>query len=285
MFLSVTFQRGADPAPASLLGLDTATDLDRLVEFLESAQPAQTHHYLFLIDEADKFIAHERALGYPILNGLRRLSEQGRCFFILAGFWELYEHAVLDYQSPLKNFAETIQIGALEEEACRQLATVPMHSMKLAYAAPALVDGIVKTTGQRANLIAICCHQILSDIKPDQRIVEAGDVHRALHSEKTLDALRGWDQMTLEDATNRLDRIAVYATISMETFSFEDLIRFLHERGVQVDTQQLDRSLKRLELAFVLGREGDRYVYRVPLFKEMISKDEPAIRLEMELKI
>ncbi|MCI0464229.1 MAG: hypothetical protein L0Z62_45425, partial [Gemmataceae bacterium] len=273
------------PRLASLVGLDTATDLDRLVEFLESAQPAQTHHYLFLIDEADKFIAHERVRGYPILNGLRRLSEQGRCFFILAGFWELYEHAVLDYQSPLKNFAETIQIGALEEEACRQLATVPMHSMKLAYAAPALVDGIVKTTGQRANLIAICCHQILASLPHNQRTIEAYDVHRALHSEKTFNALRGWDQMTHDEAANRLDRIAVYATIGMETFSLEVLTRRLQEWGVQVDTQQLDRSVKRLELAFVLGREGDRYVYRVPLFKEMISKDEPAIRLEMELKI
>ena len=106
------------PRLASLLGLDTSTNLEGLVEFLESSKEAQDRHFLFLIDEADKFIAHERERDYPILNGLRRLSEQGRCFFILAGFWELYEHAVLDYHSPLKNFAETIQIGALEEDAC-----------------------------------------------------------------------------------------------------------------------------------------------------------------------
>jgi hypothetical protein len=271
------------PRLASLLGLDTSTDLEGLVEFLESAKEAQDRHFLFLIDEADKFIAAERARDYPILNGLRRLSEQGRCFFILAGFWELYEHAVLDYQSPLKNFAETIQIGALEEDACRQLATVPMGTMKLAYAAPVLVDDIVKTTGQRANLVAICCHQILSSLPPNQKTIEAGDVHRALHSEKTFDALRGWDQMTLEEAANRLDRIVVYATVNLETFSFEELIRLLQERDVKVETQLLDRSLKRLELAFVLGREANRYFYRVPLFKEMILKGDPAIRLETEL--
>ena len=127
-----------------------------------------------------------------------------------------------------------------------------MGTMKLEYAAPALVDEIVKTTGQRANLIAICCHQILSGLPSNQKIIEAGDV-RALHSEKTFNHLRGWEQMTQEEATNRLDRIVVYATIGMENFSFDELIRLLQERGVKVETQPLDRSLKRLELGFVLG--------------------------------
>jgi hypothetical protein len=36
---------------------------------------------------------------------------------------------VLDYQSPLRNFGETLRVGALEADACRDLATRPMATM------------------------------------------------------------------------------------------------------------------------------------------------------------
>src|SRR5262245_66222928 len=116
--------------------------------------------FLYLIDEADKFVRHELENAYRTLEALRRMSEEGHCNFILAGFWELYEHAVLDYQSPLKNFAEIIQLGALEADACRALAIKPMQTMRLEYADAALVAQLLDTTGRRANLLAIACHQL-----------------------------------------------------------------------------------------------------------------------------
>lgn len=70
----------------------------------------------------------DAACGYACLNGLRSLSEEGRCYFILAGFWGLYRATSFDYQSPIRNFAEVIQVGALEPEACRDLAVQPMRA-------------------------------------------------------------------------------------------------------------------------------------------------------------
>jgi len=80
-------------------------------------------------------------------NGMRSLSDEGRCHFILAGFWSLYRSASFDYQSPLKNFAETVQVGALEPDACRELAM----ALGLGYESDTIVDRILERTGARAS--------------------------------------------------------------------------------------------------------------------------------------
>ena len=138
------------PRLASAIGLSNRAGLEEIAAYVTNMD----RRYLFLIDEADQFMRHERENAYRTLEALRRMSEEGHCNFVLAGFWELYEHAVLDYQSPLKNFAESIPLGALEADACRELAIKPMQTMRLEYADAALVEQLLDATGQRANLMA-----------------------------------------------------------------------------------------------------------------------------------
>ncbi len=137
---------------ARSLGLPRAAGLDAVLERLRASE----RRTLFLIDEADALVG-----GRPpgeaeddVFARLRSLSEEGRCHFVLAGFWRLYEAAVLDYRSPLLNFGEPLRVGALEQDACALLATVPMASMGLSWEAGA-VDELVRRTGRRANLIAV----------------------------------------------------------------------------------------------------------------------------------
>jgi len=53
---------------------------------------------------------------------------------------------------------------------------------------------------------------------------------------------------------------------------------------ISVDAKKLERSLARLELAYVLGRENGKYVYRVPLFRDMVLRDDPEVQLRMEIR-
>ena len=55
------------------------------------------------------------------------------------------------------------------------------------------------------------------------------------------------------------------------------------ELGLSVDTGELDRTLSRLELAFILGRKDGRWFYRVPLFVKAIRSDAPELKLAAEL--
>ncbi len=278
---------------AHSLGLARGAGLEQVARRLAKAD----RRTLVLIDEADAFIRAEGGAS-PTLARLRGLSEEGRCHFILAGFWDLYAAAVLDYQSPLKNFGETLRIGALEPEACRQLATVPMATMGLSYASSELVERLVRQTGQRANLIAIVCSEILKQLSsvplrgnldPRRRIISEGAVDNALESTAIDDALEGWRHLGGGDAEDggdvdsRLDRILVYATVDRGGFTQAEMLRMLEQTGHRVEPERVLLSLKRLELAYVLGRSGADYGYRVPLFVKRLREQQPAVLLEQEL--
>jgi hypothetical protein len=134
------------------------------------------------------------------------------------------------------------------------------------------------------TLMAIVCDQILKHLKVDQRIIEADDVQRSLYSDQTFNALKGWDAMTDDQQVCRLDRIVVYATVQKGRFTLAELVEILNQCGLKPDGHKMDHSLARLELGFVLGRDdGGNYFYRVPLFREMIMKEDPAVRLKVEL--
>jgi hypothetical protein len=270
------------PRLATLLKLKKTTDPEILANNLEAAMRESGQRYVFLIDEADEFIQYEQQ-GYPILQVLRRLSEEGGCNFILAGFWQLYQYAVFDYQSPIRNFGELLQVGALEHEACLQLATVPMRSMQLEYVNSAIIETLVNACGQRANLISKSCQHIVANLPVRQRVIEAGDVHKALYSDAIRKELTGWviGNNSLEE---HYDRLVVYATVGDKDFSTGEVISLLQDKGVKLDIAELERTLARLEMAFILGREKGRWWYRVPLFVEYMLEESPELKLEAEVQ-
>ena len=272
---------------AAALGLPTATPLPDLLRQLAQVPPGTRR--VLLLDEADTFIAEDAARGYACLNGFRSLSDEGRCHFILAGFWSLYRSASFDYQSPIKNFAETIQIGALEPEACRELVTKPMAALGLTYADAGMVERILERTGGRANLIAILCDQMLQGLGLEQRVLTESDLERALGSTSLRNALEGWgalDGKGPDSADARLDGLIVYGLIDRETFSLGDVLDLLGRLGCEVAPELIKESLTRLELAFLTGRlsgpEGADYRWQVPLWRDLVLTEEPARMLEQE---
>lgn len=266
------------PRLAQALHLPTTDDAEVLAGALEQRIQQSGQRFIFLIDEADRFISHEQQRGYPILNVFRRLSEQGQCNFILAGFWQLYQHAVLDYQSPLRNFGEVLEVGALENQACAQLATEPMHSMRLHYTDSTLVEQLIQRCGQRANLIAYACHHLIQSLPAKQRLITAGDVQRVLNSREMNKRVEGW-QMGLSEQEQHYERLVVYSTITQDNFSTGELLNLLVNKGIDFDAAELERSLSRLELAFVLQRNNKRWYYPVPLFVDYLREDDPELKL------
>jgi len=107
--------------------------------------------------ESDAFIERDsnQTPAFPVLDALRSLSAEGRCFFVLAGFWKLFEMANLGYFAPIRNFGETLTLGPLEPQACRGLVRDPMQTIGVRYADDQLIDKIVEQTGRRPNLIQI----------------------------------------------------------------------------------------------------------------------------------
>jgi hypothetical protein len=267
---------------AVALGLPLDAGLPDIQTHLTAA--ATDKRRLFLIDEADVFVAAEAQTGYHTLHQFRSLSEEGRCHFILAGFWTLYAAAAFDYQSPVKNFAETLYIGALERDACRDLATVPMGLLNVGYASDDLVETLIHETGGRANLIAIACDAMLQNLDMTERVIREDDLRLALDSDAVRSALTAWEHLTDNEADNRLNRIIVYATAETPQFTLRDLMTALEKNDFTPNPDAIRRTLTRLELAFILKREGNAYSYCVPLFRKIILEEEPGLMLEGELR-
>ena len=270
------------PDLAEHAGLDARADLAEII--IKLREEPSVNRRLFLINEADAFIRHEAATGYAVLQQLRRLSETGKCHFILAGFWELYRIASIDYQSPLKNFGEMITIGALEKEACRDLAVKPMALLNIGYTSDELVERMIVETGERANLLAIVCNEMLRNLAKTERTLQEADVLKALESDAVLTALAGWEGITGNETFDRMDRIVVYAGILLECFTIEGIMTFLDESGCRYEPQHLRESLLRLELAFVLKKDKGKgaWSFCVPLFVKMINEWNPKRILEAE---
>lgn len=273
------------------LGLAEDTGIDVLVAAL--AERAQGRRVLLLVDETDLFLRAEAAQGYPQLAALRAVSEEGRCHFMLAGFWDLYEAVTLDFASPLRNFGEVIHVGGLEPEACQALATEPMARLGVHFAGPELPRQLVAACGRRANLVAIACQQLLSQLARGQRVIDAPQLHAALGAEPVFDALAGWARLSPDPLACRIDRIVVYQVARAQLgasgerrATLVDLLAGFDAAGVTIDPEQLRRALARLQLAYVIKREDDgpNFVFAVPLFATQFQYEEVAALLQRELQ-
>jgi WD40 repeat protein len=267
---------------AAALGLAAGADLAAIEARLQAAGTGQPGVYL--IDEADAFIAADAARDYAVLKRLRALSEARLAFFSFAGYWTLFERTALDFHSPLKNFGELISVEELEWDACLALVREPLGWLGLSLASEALAERLVRACGQRANLIAMACHGLIAGVRPEQRRIEAADLDAALAGDAIRDELLGnWRELIADPRQQRLDRAVVYATVELDDFSYEALTERLQDAGLSPDPELLERSLRRLRFAFVLGLKANRYRYRVPLQQELIRQDAPAIRLRQEI--
>ena len=269
------------PRLAAQSGLPLDSDLEMIVTELVRQQGGK--RLLLLIDEADPFFRAEAAHDYVQLSAMRALSEEGRCHFLLAGFWDLYAAAALDYQSPLRNFGEVISVGGLEAEACRELATVPLALLNLHFSTTALVERIVQQSGRRANLVAIICQECLEALDHGGNAIEAGEVEQALRSQAVLDALAGWGRLSHDDAASRLDRIVVYRVAGRGETTLADMVGLLREHAA-IEVEAIRRAFARLQLAYVLDKHGERLFFAVPLFSRQFEAAEIPLLLSEELR-
>lgn len=275
---------------AADLELAAQTPIEKLIEAL--AARAGQRRLLLLIDETDLFLREESRTGYAQLAALRSLSEEGRCHFMLAGFWDLYQATALDYASPIRNFGEVISLGALEHEACIALATRPLERLGIRFASPALVDDMVQACGQRANLVAILCQHGLEQLERGERVLTASHLQRSMQSDALHDALAGWARLSPDPQACALDRYIVYGIAQRnfvdlggaDALTLAAIAQELAAVDIRIEAEAIRGALLRLQLAFVLRRELEGYHFAVPLFARQFRAEETAALRAGELQ-
>jgi hypothetical protein len=253
---------------ANVLGLEKTVSFDDVVHFLR--QP-RDFTYIFLIDEVDTFICHDRLKDYPVLRHFLSLSQTAECFFMFGGFWELYTSAFLENLSPLKNFGEFVPIAGLEESASNELITIPMKWLGIEYENNELPFIISALVGRRANLITSMCHEILQLLPSNISKISQDYIDRAANSSDIYAKISmSWGKLIDNLADAQLDRMIIYMCAkSIERLNNNDIRKALAKyEEYHYTFLQFEQSLKRLELAFIIKRNLDdnRYDFCVPLF-------------------
>ena len=256
---------------ASRLGIDKNSTLEEIEEYILDSDKT----YLFLIDEVDGFIKREKENHYKILDTFRSLSQEGKAYFIMAGFWELYHQAIYDYQSPIKNFGEIITIDKLEEDACYKLLVQPMIALNIVYKNKEDIPRIINSLGHRANLIATVANKIIGDLEPYRFEIDSKDIEKALLSRNVMENFNSWEDLSNDDFKSDIDKFIIYSTITSDSFTIRDIIDFFKKLEVdKVTIDDIKESLDRLELSYILKRTEQNYAYTIPLFQQYLQRED-----------
>ena len=259
-------------------------------ELYELLAGDKSHPRIWLLDEADGLVRTDRELDHMLSRTLRALADDGRAFFVLAGFWQLYAAVALDPNSALRNFGRTLRLGPLDRDAARELATKPMAALRLTYDAPATVDYLLDQTGCRANLVAVACSGLIESLDPTARNLTRAHVEAVLQRDKGIrDALSFWrgsggldGQRTdgLPVWARALDRAllrtALLCIAAGKRPSRSDLRTRLDTAGLRPSGDAFQQSLDRIELSYLLiPDDHERYFCPIPLIQRAIEREQP----------
>lgn len=247
------------------LGQPKPADVD---EFYNLAAGTRQRPKVWLIDEADDFILADSRDRYPYSQAMRTLAEEGRSYFILAGFWHLYAAALLNPNNPLRNFGEVVRMGPLDKQAARDLAVKPMSALGVGYSSPEMVDRLISETGCRAHLIVITCKAMIEQLSADERTLEPKHLDRALRQNPQLfDELKIWRR-------EPLGRALVHAALLDSPPTRAELRKRLEDADIHAATELVASTLDRLELAYVLVQDDKgRFICPIPILREFILQE------------
>ena len=227
---------------------------------------------VILLDEADKLIVPDQAVGYPFFNTLRAMANAGRCRFVLSGE-QVLRAELTNPDSPLYNFANEMLVGRLDFRAIGELVTRPMKQLEIELADEAeMVQRIWDFTSGHPNVVQrLCQHFIVRLNQRGDRRLTLDDVEAVVADPSFLrkDFLNVyWERAT---ALERLCSLVMAADDNARTLTaVHDALSI---RGLKLTLNQVDDALERLvDLRNVLQRTAEGYAFAVTAFPEVIAK-------------
>lgn len=266
---------------ANLLNLKNADrNFEQISNYLDNSDKV----HIFLVDEIDVVIKSEKQPDYLNLQKLRSLSTNSKCYFILTGVWHLYESALLEYYSPLRNFGEIIILGELEYEACQDLIVKPLDALNISINEQ-LTKYIIEQTGQRANLIARICHLLVSNLNNTTPVIDNTMLDKVLQDDKLQDTVSNWVGIAPSSDEKVLDKMIVYTTVQQGRFTLQTVLDNLKAYQFPHNRDNVKTELDRLSLEFVFKKvEHGQYIYAVPLLREnLLQENIEMLILELDI--
>jgi len=233
---------------------------------------------LILLDEADEFIAHDRAKGYPILQQMQRLSISGKVAFIFAGHYELLTewHSA----SPYRDFARPVLIEALDVDSCQPFIINSLQYLHCSFTEQQSVMVLIQALGGRPNLIIAACQALLS---LEKQQFDKADLEGALNGLKSnVLAHVGLSSVETEQILEKILILTALFT-QQNSFSQQDLCRILEHFGFSLSESLIKITVQRLCLAGIFRQETAGYVLAIPLLQQVFLQDSLGLLLAQNI--
>ena len=224
-----------------------------------------------MLDEVDELIAAPKKQRIELIYAMRKLKDEGKACFIMAGYWQFYKEC-LSYGSPLYNFGDRLLIKSLDPQSAKDLLNRPMKWLDIQYKPRELIDDILHATHCRADLIQMVCSKMLEHLtKVGRRTLKQEDFDYATSSADVRHHL----ESPIKPPTMTLkEQLLVYATIAEGAFTHRDVSDRFKSYEIPLRTGEFTQACQKLELTNLVDVEGNIYKYNTPLFRTVLLKSD-----------
>lgn len=226
---------------------------------------------VILLDEIDSLLEYDAQQGYALFRVFRTLSQENRCRFVFCGERVLYDQ-LQDGRSPLFNFGDTIQLGALTESAARRIVLEPMQTMGISIQdQEEVVYEIIDLSSCHPNIVQYLCQQLILEANTRRtRLITPVDLQTVRHSSH----FHEYFLAVTWGSTGPLERAITLLIAGHNTLSFGDLEGILAERGFAVPQSTLERAISGLRLYGILIKDGQTYHFTSKVFAQVIQESQ-----------
>jgi hypothetical protein len=234
---------------------------------------------VFILDEVDYLIKFDKKHGYKLTHIFRTLSQKPHCQFIFAGFKVLY-HGKREIEEPLYNFCEEIILEPLDQKSALDLITIPMRNIGIQYKNPGDRELILEYTARHPTLLQFFCKNLVERVEKHEKVEDRRTIFKedieALFASK-------YERYVIDDVymfsseLTPLNRLVLVLMVEehplKKSFTTDETRDRLIRAGIKISRNEVHKSLKILEMRFILKDEGrDKYRFALPIFPEILKK-------------
>jgi hypothetical protein len=238
-----------------------------MTSFLQRMSKAYKEKIVLFLDEVDRLMEWDARDNWTALNTFRAVTamthghhEEQPLRVLMAGFREAQEWS-RNRETPLLNFITLLRVKPFDHRDTEQLVVEPMLNLGITIVdRSAVVNRIYRETGGHPNLIQHYCQFIIRYLEDiDSRVLNQ-EVLDAAPKDDTI-RHRTADEL-IANATN-LEQLIVFCFIQYawhkgvtDRFTLADADGWLHQHGVHLLRDDLEKALGALETSGVMARDG-----------------------------
>ena len=247
---------------------------DTIQEMYNKSQSAKIP-VILLMDEIDGILSLPGDLELELFAHWRSLSQLGYARFVFCGSRTLVE-CLEDASSSFYNFPQSMQVGLLSEVESKSIITQPLDTMGVIIEnSPVLLNKVYDVTSGHPNLVQYIGKELIEAAnKRGERRILFEDLEDILHSS----AFAEYYLRTIWGAVNSLEKIITLVS-PIDGFDQYAIEIELEKLGLEVDIEDLDKSLKLLCVFSILENDGQNYRYKINSFPEILHQTQNIERL------